>query len=254
MLKNARARSNHIGSILVGFRIIECLEAEGPLSLKEIAERSGLAPGHAHQYLASFAMLELVGQDPESGRYELGPYALTLGLAAFRRLDVLELAKAPMRRLERETAQTVLLSIWANHGPTIVASLPGPEPLALRLMVGYVLHTQSATGRIFLAALPKWQTRPIVRGEKTRRGPQTGVATEAELKTISRNGLSETADRSDGYASLAVPIFDHARELRAALTITGSGRHFELHGPEMGQRLKAAGADVSARLGYRAGR
>jgi DNA-binding IclR family transcriptional regulator len=251
MLKDRPARSNHIGSILVGFRIIECLESAGPLPLKEIALRTGMAPGHAHQYLASFAMLDLVGQDPDTDRYELGPYALTLGLAAFRRLDVLELAKVPMRRLERGTAQTVLLSVWANHGPTIIASLPGAEPLALRLMVGYVMSTQSTSGRIFLAHLPKWKTRPIVRNEKSE-DTTLPKATEADLKKIVSNGLSEIrSGRTDGYASLAVPVRDHSGELCAALTLAGRHGYFEKKRLELSGALLTAGVALSARLGYR---
>jgi DNA-binding IclR family transcriptional regulator len=251
MVKERPARSNHIGSILVGFRIIECLEAAGPLSLKEIALRTGMAAGHAHQYLASFAMLDLVGQDPDTDRYELGPYALTLGLAAFRRLDVLELAKVPMRRVERDTAQTVFLSIWANHGPTIIACMPGAEPLALRLMVGYVMSTQSTSGRIFLAHLPKWKTRPMVRNEK----PEDAIlpkATEADLKTIVNTGLSEIrSGRTDGYASLAVPVRDHSGELCAALTLAGKHTYFEEKRLELSRALIAAGIALSARLGHR---
>jgi DNA-binding IclR family transcriptional regulator len=251
MLKVRPARSNHISSILVGFRIIECLEAAGPLSLKEIALRTGMAAGHAHQYLASFAMLDLVGQDPESGRYELGPYALTLGLAAFRRLDVLELAKVPMRRLERESAQTVLLSIWANHGPTIIACLLGAEPLALRLMVGYVMSTQSTSGRIFLAHLPKWKTRPITQNER-HDGTKLPKATEADLKKIITGGISEIRlGRTDGYASIAAPVRNHSGELCAALTLAGTNAQFERKQQELAAMLKSAATNLSARLGYR---
>lgn len=251
MLKRAPKRANHIASILVGFRLIEALESDGPLSLKELSERTGLAPGHAHQYLASFAMLELVGQDPETGRYELGPYALTLGLSAFRRLDVLELAKAPMRRIERETGQTVLLSIWANHGPTIVACRPGSQPIALRLMVGYVLHTQSSTGRVFLACLPKWRTRAIAARDEIETGGRS-IASEAELKAIAASGLSETGnDRTDGYANVAVPVFDHDGTLCAALTITGASDYLKPRRVEMRRRMRTAGAELSQRLGWR---
>ena len=251
MVKAVRPRSNHIGSILVGFRIIECLETAGPLQLKEIALRARMAPGHVHQYLASFAMLDLVVQDPDTNRYELGPYALTLGLAAFRRLDVLERAKLPMKRLERETSQTVLLSMWANHGPTIIACLTGSELLSLRLMVGYVMSTQSVSGRVFLAHLPKWKTRPIVTSEKDAAGVLP-KATEADLKTILRTGVSEIrSSRVDGYASIAVPVRDHRGDVCAALTLAGASAQFERRRLELISCLKPASEALSARLGYR---
>ena len=251
MVKSVRTRSHHIGSVLVGFRILDCLETAGPLQLKEIAIRAGMAPGHVHQYLASFAMLDVVVQDPDTNRYELGPYALTLGLAAFRRLDVLERAKLPMKRLERETSQTVLLSIWANHGPTIIASVTGAEPLSLRLMVGYVMSTQSASGRVFLAHLPKWKTRSIVASER-HAGRMPSKATEADLKNIVRMGVSESLlGRTDGYASIAAPVRNDSADVCAVLTLAGVSGHFEGRRHSLISHLKLASEALSARLGYR---
>ena len=54
----------------------------------------GMPAAKAHRYLASFMPAGLIEQHPESGRYDLGPFALELGLglAAMARLDPLALA------------------------------------------------------------------------------------------------------------------------------------------------------------------
>jgi hypothetical protein len=55
--------------------------------LKDLAAAAGMSAAKAHRYLVSFQRLGLVTQDPRSTRYDLGPAALQLGLAALARLD-----------------------------------------------------------------------------------------------------------------------------------------------------------------------
>lgn len=75
----ARAKSEprsqrSIQSIEVGFELVRALEvANTPLSLKDLAGTAGMPASKAHLYLVSFKRGGLVTQEPESGRYLLGP-------------------------------------------------------------------------------------------------------------------------------------------------------------------------------------
>src|SRR3954464_16103161 len=75
-----------IQSIDTGIRLLEVLEkADGPLALKERSARAEMDPSGAHRYLASFVRCGLVRQEADA-RYDFGPLALHMGLAAIRRL------------------------------------------------------------------------------------------------------------------------------------------------------------------------
>src|SRR3546814_17081038 len=52
-----------------------------------IAAVSGLSRSQAHRYLLSYVNTGMVRQDSESGLYELGPLAITIGLAGLRTLE-----------------------------------------------------------------------------------------------------------------------------------------------------------------------
>src|SRR3546814_20442357 len=84
-----------------------------------------MSSSNAHLYMVSFARLGLVTQDPVTLRYGLGPYAVQLGLAGLRQLDIVDVAREPMEALQAGTALAVFLSIWGNMGPTIVLKLDG---------------------------------------------------------------------------------------------------------------------------------
>jgi DNA-binding IclR family transcriptional regulator len=47
------------------------------------------------------------------------PATLDLGLSALRRLDLVEISRDAMRMLSSQISESVFLSVWGNHGPTL---------------------------------------------------------------------------------------------------------------------------------------
>ena len=60
---------------------------DGPATLSDIAREAGMPPSKVHRYLASFIHAGLAVQRERSGRYDLGPEAAELGVAAISRND-----------------------------------------------------------------------------------------------------------------------------------------------------------------------
>ena len=99
---SARA-SRSIQSIEIGFEIVRAIEAKSkPLTLGEIARAVDMPGGSVHPYLVSLSKVGLVRQEAATGRYGLGPYAVQLGLAGIRQLDVFEAAKPILTDLRDE--------------------------------------------------------------------------------------------------------------------------------------------------------
>lgn len=202
----------HIQSVNVGFSLIRCLaDAPASLSLKELGNATGMSSSQVHMYMASFVLEGLVVQDPASARYELGPYALELGLAAMRKLDVLDIARPAMHTLRDETGESVFLTVWGNHGPTIVAKADGSRPSAVVLRVGYVLSAlDSATGCLYLAFLPEGVTREVVARERADTASPAAELTDEQVTALigrtRRTGLgSHDGLRIDGFTGLSAP-------------------------------------------------
>ncbi len=107
--------------------------------LRDIAARAHMPAAKAHRYLVSFVRMGLVEQNAETGLYDLGAFALDLGLSAIARLEPVSLAAPALESLRQETSQTVALAVWANHGATIVRWLGSDTPVAASLRVGSVM-------------------------------------------------------------------------------------------------------------------
>src|SRR4051812_33865494 len=102
--KAGDGEQRRVQSIEVGFRVVRALQAAaGPQPLRAIAAAAGMPASKAHLYLVSFVREGMAYQDEATGHYGLGRFAIDLGLAAIRQLDVVDLAREELRRLRGET-------------------------------------------------------------------------------------------------------------------------------------------------------
>jgi DNA-binding IclR family transcriptional regulator len=217
-----KKRSRGIQSIDTGIRLLETMEqADGPLALKELSAGAGMDPSGAHRYLASFVRCGLVRQDSDS-RYDFGPLALHIGLAAVRRLDPVQLTERALPGLVKETGYTALLCVWSNRGPTVVHWQRSPTPFVTNLGLGSVLPvSRSATGTIFVAFLAQTITAGALAAEARREN----IDREAFARAVERARKTRLAfvDASviPGLCAVSSPVLQWDGRAAAAVTLIG---------------------------------
>lgn len=245
-----------IQSIEVGGRLLAALaEALRPQMLRDLAQEAGMPAAKAHRYLVSFTRMGLVEQHSETGLYDLGPFALQLGLSALARLEPVTIGGSALPELTRETGQTVALAVWANQGPTIVRWLGADTPVAATLRAGSVMPlTRSATGGAFLAFRPREMTQAAVRkelAENARKGltPTTQEAVEAIIEQTRRQGFAHTSDFIPGIGGMAAPVFDHSGAMVLALVALGYSKPFDDDFSRISAAVLRTAAALSVRLG-----
>ncbi len=244
-----------IQSIEVGGRLLAVLcEARRPQMLRDLAQGAGMPAAKAHRYLVSFARMGLVEQHGETGLYDLGPFALQLGLSALARLEPVTVAASVLPDLAREIGQTVALAVWANQGPTFVRWLGADTPVAASLRLGSVMPlTRSATGRAFLAFGSREMAAAVRKelAENVRKGltPVTQEDIEALVQHTRREGFAQTSDFIPGIGGMAAPVFDHSGEMVLALVALGYSKPFGEDFQRISATVLNAAAALSRRLG-----
>src|SRR5450631_3515507 len=145
-----------VQSIEVGGRLLLALaNSQTPLTLRDLSSQANLPASRAHPYLVSFGKLKLIAQEPETGRYALGPAALQLGLTCLHQLDPVRAALPVAQRLAASTGHAVALAVWGNFGPTIIRMIDAREPLHVSMRAGTVMSIlDTATGRAFAGVMP----------------------------------------------------------------------------------------------------
>ena len=192
-----------------------------------------------------------------------GPRVLDLGFSAINSMELREVAAPHLRRLSDDTGYTVNMAILDGLDIVYVercrSTQAGQREIDLNLHVGARLPAYcTSLGKVLLAWLPRRdQAAALELVDFSRRGPNTITsrsALAAELARVRAAGFAiNNEELAYGLRSIAAPILDHQGTAVAAinLAVHSSMVSSEEMVARLSPVLKAAAADISARLGYR---
>ncbi len=198
-----------IQSVEIGVRVLLAMEqGAGPMTLTEIAQRSGIQPSKVHRYLVSLCRSGLASQSPASGRYDFGPMMRRLGGEALRRTNEVSLASERMPGLRDRTGHSVNLSVWGDDGPVVVRWDYGAFALPLVVRVGATLPLlESSAGQVFLSLLPAAMTTRALATAGARGRGASAEALRAIRAAVQRSGVAVTQDGViPGIASISAGV------------------------------------------------
>ena len=225
-----------------------------PVSLKELANSTGLHPSTAHRILNDMVVGRFVDRADAPGSYRLGMRLLELGNLVKARLSVREAALEPMRDLHRKTGQTVNLSVRQGDeivyidrsysersGMQVVRAIGGRAPLHL-----------TSSGKLFLA----YEDPRLVRAYATR----TGLAghtknsitdltkLERELSMVRTRGFARDNEELElGVRCIAASIRDDSGRVTAGLSVSAPSERMQ---DDWIDDLMGTAQRISAGLGY----
>ena len=237
-----------VQSVDQAFKILNVFEkSDRALAIKDLSEALGMPASKIHHYLVSLVRSNVLRQT-RMGTYELGPFALHLGLSAMRKIEPIELAAQTARHLRDEIGEAVFISVWGSFGPTIIRYYEGFQPVTVEVRAGLVLPlVTSATGKVFLT----WSHPTTVEEVLEREKPKG-----EELKTIKSKTKTDGIGSVDGellprIASVSAPVFDRDKRLALSITMLGWSGDFDTNVAGKGATaLKAAADALSYQLGY----
>lgn len=250
-----------IQSVEVGFRLLRVLAATNrPMMLRDIAKGAAMPAAKAHRYMVSFLRVGIVEQDASSGRYDLGSYALELGLSGLGRLDPVRLSGPILEALCEEIQETVALAVWGNHGATIVRIVDAGGPITITLRSGTVLPLcKSATGRAFAAFYRSPFLKKMLDDElkETSDASKTAITIvrrqlEKSLTEIRDHGIARaTGSLTPGINGFSAPVYDHTGSMIAAITSLGTMGEFNVEWDSpVAKAMMNAAQSLSTRLGH----
>jgi DNA-binding IclR family transcriptional regulator len=268
MLEHKTASKPHDGrrsiqSVETGFPLLAALVDAGvPLTLRNLASRAGMTSAKAHPYLVSFTRVGLVQQDATTGQYELGPFALQMGLVSLQRLDTVRAAMPHVNELANLIGHTLAIAVLGSHGPTMIHISEASYPVHVNMRKGTVmsmLHT--ATGRVFAAWLPPKIAQHYIEreiGDKavvttTRPLHPNPEALQKMLADVRQAGMARALGNPlPGIDALSVPVFDHSGNVALVLTSLGPSTLFDAsENGTIAIALKECALTISRKLGYR---
>lgn len=206
------ARHTGVRSVEITARILTVMaKSDGPLSLTAISELCDMAPAKTHRYLASLVESGILSHR-SGGRYDIGPTAADVGLAALSRTNPVSHMGDALTALVDRTHLPTLLAVWSQQGPMVMRCELTYTSVPYGLAPGAIMPAaRSATGAAFLHHLPARLTIPAVAREL--QCAEADVDLDAVRRPPDADGLFRVS-----HSSIA-PTFSAAR---AILDLNGS--------------------------------
>jgi len=256
---DAEAGHGGVQSVDRALAVLEILARDGHAGVSDIAEEMGVHKSTVSRLLGSLVSREMVHQNSERGKYQLGFGILRLASSIPGRLSLVREARPVLEALAEEFKETVNLAVLRSNYAVNVDQAMGPSTLATHDWVGNLtpLHATSS-GKVLLAALPAEERDRILKEtglpSRTPRTITNRKELENQLLAVGRDGYGVVREEFEiGLTAAAVPVYNHMGAVIGAISISGPAFRFDPEEiPGLIETLKDAGLQVSAKMGYTA--
>lgn len=201
-----------VSALARGLRVLRVFaSAHETLSNRALADRTGLSKPTISRLTYTLSRLGYLSHDRETGRYRLGPGALSLGYASLSNLDVRQTARPFMQELAEYAAASVALCARDGLNMIYLEIRRSPVAVGLGLDIGdRVPLAVTSVGRAYLAALPDAAREPIldeIRRSDPAAWPKVRRGIEAAIGDVQKRGFcTSIGDWLREINSVGVPL------------------------------------------------
>ncbi len=225
-------------------------ESRVPLTLTELAVRTGLPRSSVHRVIRELEDELYVVRVPQRPGYVLGPGVLKFGMNAHLRL--LAANRAMLAALAREVNENVELAIFSGREVVVVDQIAAPERLRGVTQVGkaFSLHA-SSIGMALLAQLPDERVAELLPARLEQFTAKTitdRAALLAELRKIRRSHVAVDIEEHDiGISAVATGLWGPTGALQAIAVVMPTAR-FKAKAALAIQSLRLVNSEVQPAL------
>jgi IclR family transcriptional regulator, KDG regulon repressor len=241
-----------------GLTVLESLANDGPATLSELQQRSGLNRTMAFRIARTLRERGYLRHDPVSHRFALSFKLLELGRAATEQLDVVAAAQPHLDDLQMEFGETTNLGVLEDgHAVYVAMAESSRRGLRMASHIGGRDHLHSTSiGKAMLAFMDA-RARDEVLSTIERPAVTSHTIVDlhlllAELDATRQRGYAiDNQENEIGARCVGVPILNASGTPFAAISISGPvGRVGDDLLPTMAERLWTASREISRRLGH----
>jgi IclR family pca regulon transcriptional regulator len=258
--RGSSRRDYRVDALAKGLRVLSVFSEQRPtMRLKEIAEAADVLMPTAYRLVMTLVSEGYVEQLPD-GAYRPAAKVLTLGTAALRSLDLVDVATTHLQRLHETTGETVNLAVLTDDKVLYLVRLRNADLVTANLQVGSTLPAvYTSMGKLLLSELAdeELNARVTSRSFVTGRGPRAAKDLESlkpELTRIRKAGYAiQDEEVAFGLRSIAAPVRDGTGNVIAGVNIAVNSMEWQVDRmlDDLKPPLLAACADMSKNLGYR---
>jgi IclR family transcriptional regulator, pca regulon regulatory protein len=202
-----------VEALAKGLRILSLFDEQRPSwRVTDLAAAAGLPMPTVYRVVQTLTSEGYLDHLP-NGDYRPGVRTLTLGTAALRSLDLVEVATPPLRRLSDKTGETVNLAVLSDDHVLYLVRLRNSDLVTANIQVGSTLPAVTTSiGKLLLAHLDgaDLESRVTDASFRSQHGPNAKVSLDelrGELIQIRNQGWAmQDEELAHGLRSIAGPV------------------------------------------------
>lgn len=218
--------SKPVKTIQKAFDLLEQLNVGNAISLKEIAEKTGLPKPTAFRILNTMQMLGYIDHDRKTLQFRLGEKFLSLIKSYYSGNDVIVVAERYMEKLQQKFGETVNLARLNETNIVYIRVIESQHSFRISNNIGDLASLHStAIGKALAAFLPEEQLQNLINHCQFTKITRKTIADEQILKNhlalVRQNGYAiDDEEAHDGVLCAGAPIFNKDNLPFAALSIS----------------------------------
>lgn len=200
--------------------------------VRELAQQLGDNKSTTHRQMSTLARLNVLQQDPASGKYRLGLKLFELGNRVIIKNALVNHTHPELEKVAREITETVHLGILKNNEVLIVDKIESSKGLKLGSIVGLSTPVYcTALGKVLLAHLANEDLdrtlADIPWTAHTRNTITKRSVLREQLKQIREKGYSIDREELEiGLICVAVPVWNNLNHVVGAISASGPSSRF----------------------------
>ena len=237
------------------FGVLERLSGQGPSSVKDLAEATGLKKSTLCNILKTMVEMGYVVKS-ERGRYELGEKLAQMAAPQRQQEALVRLGREAVVRLADETGEAALIAVLREGERQILAEARSRQGLIVNSAVMGRSVFASATGWVLLAQLEEDELKQLVTSRNLASAGWEGSYRELKtmLAKVREEGMGVYRGGDGQAVGLGVPVLGKEGRVEAALGVyLPSVRFRGAHQKQVIGLLKSTAREMSSRMSAEAG-
>jgi IclR family pca regulon transcriptional regulator len=246
-----------VEALAKGLRILSLFNEQRPSwRVTDLAAAAGLPMPTVYRVVMTLTAEGYLDHLP-NGDYRPGIRTLTLGTAALRSLDLVDIATPRLQRLAQSTGETVNLAVLTGDRVLYLVRLRNSDLVTANIQVGSMLPAVTTSiGKLLLAYLDEADLNERITPESfaTQHGPNAKVSLDelrSELAAIQNQGWAmQDEELAYGLRSVAAPIVEPGGRVVAGANLALQARDWSTQRivRELKPRILETCAEISALL------
>jgi IclR family acetate operon transcriptional repressor len=209
--------------------ILELMSKNGKcFTVTELSSTLNISTNSVFRILKELENKDYITKNDSDSTYELTPKLYYVGNSLRSRISIRRLAEKHLDRINQETKETVLLTVFGeNYSTLIVDQVESPLSIKFLSTVGWSYDSYtSAMGKLMLAYLPKEEQDWYINNTEFKLSTPNTIVDKSrfreELVNIRKSGLAFDNEESlIGLCCIAAPVFSAGGQLEGSIGISG---------------------------------